>query len=596
MKVISKKKLAAFSIIEMLVAIAIFSMIASVGVIAVLHANSMARLGAERTSAIFLAEEAFEAIHSIKRRSWNDFSAIDCSAGCTLDESTGSWELSQGVDNSSDFRRTVYINNAYRNATGELVSIGNLDENLKEVEVVMEWDFIGDKVNSFSTKKYIVHYEDPVFQSADILANWPFNEGVGTTTYSNSLAANINGADWTIGAIGSALSFDGIDDYVELSNAESLSINNQMTITAWVYPTDRSGGRIYVMKGTNPGTYNYQFGQYDRKLYFGTGDNDGEYVMSNNTIKIDEWQHVAVVVDGVDVKFFYNGSLKNSRQLDEAVSSVSGNLFFGSELGNNYFFEGSLDQVEIYSKVFTDQEILDKYNNESSLIITPKMRWRFDDASGTSAKEDALGLDANLIGNLTWSPGVSGTALNFDGNSSYLDLSSSIAEVKKLISSAGTLSFWTKIERKSGSSYLFHIYDPQRSAELRIEYNAQDPSYNDQLRFVFDSWSYRVLYTYQYMPVPVQADDGKWHYFVMTWDESNEMKIYVDGQAFGDPVDISSANWRARISEICLGSKCPGASGGNPTQFFKGQIDNLEFFDYELTETEILNKYNEFTN
>jgi type II secretory pathway pseudopilin PulG len=592
------KQQLAFSIIEILVAMGIFSMIAATGVIAVLHSLSMTRLGLEKNKAVLLIDEGFDAVRSIKRRSWSNLDSIDCSLGCGLDNGSGVWELTSTADDIDGYTRTVFIQNAKRDSLGMIIDgIGSDDQNLKEVEVSIDWNFNEVRANNVSSRTYLAHHESPIFQSADILANWPFSEGFGATTdSSNSLTATINGATWMVGAIGSALKFNGSTDYVELNDAESLIANNQLSIVAWVNPSDRSGGRIYVMKGSEAGTYNYQFGQYDRKLYFGVGDNDGSYVMSGNTIQTNQWQQVAVVVDGLEVKLFYNGELISTEQLDVAVIPVAGNLFFGSELGQDYFFEGILDQVEIYNKILTDAEILEKYDLEVATILPPILQWPFNDLSGADATETVNAETGVLNGGTTWTDDLKGGALNFDGVDAYVDLDNSLNTIQNLIKSQGSLSFWTKIERKSGSQYLFHIYDQKRAKELRIEYQVNDPSYEDQLRFIFGSWDYRILYTYQYMPVQMQAGDGQWHQLVLTWDTDGEMLAYVDGQVFGPAVNISAVGWNPKLTEVCLATKCPAASGNTPTQLFQGDIDHLEFFDVVLSGEEVLSKYNEFIN
>ena len=73
----------------------------------------------------------------------------------------------------------------------------------------------------------------------------PMNEGSGSVVYDHSRYRNngqIVGANWTTGKFGWALSFDGVDDYVEISDFSE--VNDQITITAWAFlptkdqPTD----------------------------------------------------------------------------------------------------------------------------------------------------------------------------------------------------------------------------------------------------------------------------------------------------------------------------------------------------------------------
>jgi len=52
----------------------------------------------------------------------------------------------------------------------------------------------------------------------------------------NNTGVLINGPAWVEGKHGSALSFDGADDYVNCGADSSLNITNSMTASAWIYP------------------------------------------------------------------------------------------------------------------------------------------------------------------------------------------------------------------------------------------------------------------------------------------------------------------------------------------------------------------------
>ncbi|NIQ29536.1 MAG: LamG domain-containing protein, partial [Acidobacteria bacterium] len=64
------------------------------------------------------------------------------------------------------------------------------------------------------------------------------------------------GAAWATGVSGSALDFDGTDDYVELANTSALDITGtQITLSAWIFPHDggTSNGSRIVSKRTDAG-------------------------------------------------------------------------------------------------------------------------------------------------------------------------------------------------------------------------------------------------------------------------------------------------------------------------------------------------------
>ena len=92
-----------------------------------------------------------------------------------------------------------------------------------------------------------------------LVAAYNFNETSGTTV----VDASGNGNHGTIsgakrinrGKFGRALSFDGVDDWVTVPDADSLDLTNGMTLEAWVYPTDINDFRTVMIKGIECGIY-----------------------------------------------------------------------------------------------------------------------------------------------------------------------------------------------------------------------------------------------------------------------------------------------------------------------------------------------------
>jgi hypothetical protein len=75
-----------------------------------------------------------------------------------------------------------------------------------------------------------------------LVGYWSFNEGNGTILHDNSgngYDGTIDGATWTTGVLGGALSFDGINDYVQFSSPV-LNIPSY-SVCAWVKASSLPG-------------------------------------------------------------------------------------------------------------------------------------------------------------------------------------------------------------------------------------------------------------------------------------------------------------------------------------------------------------------
>ena len=74
--------------------------------------------------------------------------------------------------------------------------------------------------------------------TAGLVGHWKLDELIGTTATDSSTSNNtgtlIGGPVWSAGQLAGALSFDGIDDYVDAGSDPSLNITGEVTIAGWV--------------------------------------------------------------------------------------------------------------------------------------------------------------------------------------------------------------------------------------------------------------------------------------------------------------------------------------------------------------------------
>jgi len=192
-----------------------------------------------------------------------------------------------------------------------------------------------------------------------------FDEGTGTTAYDSvgSAHGTINGATWTTGKFGYALSFDGSDDYVSVSSFPSGSYS-QLTVEAWIYPRDKEGKQVLINEQSGDTLWmNFDTNGSDKlDIYLGDTTNKG-YHSSNTAIARNTWSHVAFTYNDTtdELKLYING------QLDRTITT-SGMLNFDSSIvlgrrdyENLEFFKGLIDEVAFYNRVLSAEEIRARY-------------------------------------------------------------------------------------------------------------------------------------------------------------------------------------------------------------------------------------------
>ncbi|MDR4507115.1 MAG: hypothetical protein MRJ65_02565 [Candidatus Brocadiaceae bacterium] len=237
-----------------------------------------------------------------------------------------------------------------------------------------------DGTGNTATDTIHVYYKS---ESGEIKANYEFNEGSGLTATDSSGNGNdgaINGAVWSTGQSGSGLDFDGIDDSVDFST--NLGITDELTVSAWVYPTaapDGSGRVIAAtydwdrtaesVRGWSLGIDN---GSVDRIL-FRVHDSLGKSVSADIdnffADNLNRWTLVTGVFKPSQyVRMYVNGTMVSEKTtgVPAAIAYADGtNLRIGMRADSSTLgmWRGGIDEVQIYDRALTDQEVLRLFND-----------------------------------------------------------------------------------------------------------------------------------------------------------------------------------------------------------------------------------------
>jgi hypothetical protein len=248
----------------------------------------------------------------------------------------------------------------------------------------------------------------------NLVGLWHFDEGSGTIAYDRSTNGHngILGGDgvgtdqpaWTTGKYGKALSFDGVDDYVEVVENNSLDISGAISVEAWIKFKGSStyssrcilakcwGGGYsrggYIFHFTDSNTYSDgNFRLVFQKTNGNPGEGGGNYGSNTNWDRVvsekkdwlsDVWYHVVGVWDGTtntdSLKIYINGSLDATHTPNIKATSILandyplhiGNLNYSSPNGQ---FDGEIDEVAIYDIALTHSEIKYHHKNGSGFQL-----------------------------------------------------------------------------------------------------------------------------------------------------------------------------------------------------------------------------------
>jgi N-acetylneuraminic acid mutarotase len=211
-------------------------------------------------------------------------------------------------------------------------------------------------------------------QVSDALLNglvgwWKFDEGSGTVAYDSSGNGNdgnlTNGPTWTTGKIGGALNFDGTNDYVKIG-ASSVFDLQRISISAWVKSENYSSSG-FIFEKTTDGSVNSQYA-----LFFENGlrfRNEGGGDDVSFSVSSVGWLFVTSTYDGSRKKLFTNGLERNQvtwtgtiPTSPSGVSAIGGFSQTSHESWSNYIFNGLIDDVRIYDRALSAEEVQALYN------------------------------------------------------------------------------------------------------------------------------------------------------------------------------------------------------------------------------------------
>lgn len=197
------------------------------------------------------------------------------------------------------------------------------------------------------------------------IAEYHLDEGSGLSAFDDSGNGNHgilrNGPVWVAGRANNALSFDGVNDYIELNNSPSLNPPNAISIAAWVNTVTLSVSQFIVAKDNLPsGRLQYFLRLQGSAVRMGIRTTADYFATSAaNLITTNTWYHVAGTWDGQLIRLYVNGA-----QVATSPAAVTGTMSdngvatrIGGRQDGQLPFRGRIDEVQIYDRALSLSEV-----------------------------------------------------------------------------------------------------------------------------------------------------------------------------------------------------------------------------------------------
>ncbi len=223
--------------------------------------------------------------------------------------------------------------------------------------------------------------------SDGLVAYWSFDYNDGSIAYDESENGNeglISGAVWTAGISGNALDFDGVNDYVTVPASSSLNFGNgDFSILAWVKTDNSKADDLQIVEKMDRVGGQAPFrGYYLRVSHLGSHENKPEPCLSDGTNDVEafgnefvadnEWHFLVATFDRDDkLKLYVDGVFDTSIDIDIVGNiDVANPLYIGQQDNSDNRFVGQIDEVRLYNRVITLEEIDELFNNPAGLKTT----------------------------------------------------------------------------------------------------------------------------------------------------------------------------------------------------------------------------------
>ncbi|WP_199120500.1 LamG-like jellyroll fold domain-containing protein [Pedobacter sp. ASV28] len=197
------------------------------------------------------------------------------------------------------------------------------------------------------------------------------------------LGAGIDMGAYEIQELIAALNFDGVDDKISFNSNNTVS--GAFTVQAWVRPTDFTK-TMHVLSTKFAGGYGFDLQLKQGNTIHANIGSANAWLSNTADVTYDysagRWMHIAYAVSATGYQIYVNGSLKQSGTFSGTPLLMDANhlLQLGYSGTENTYFKGDMDEVRIYNKALSVEEInKEMMNAVTTLPLNLEAHYNFDE-------------------------------------------------------------------------------------------------------------------------------------------------------------------------------------------------------------------------
>lgn len=374
-----------------------------------------------------------------------------------------------------------------------------------------------------------------------------------------------------------ALSFDGVDDFVNVQ--QSVSMGNPTTVCVMLNRSATGGTQVFFGPSAN-GADNYLFiGSNGIFVLAATEIADvNNFTLSGTTVTAtNRWYYATAIINGPTATIYLNGTQERTSTQNFNIAGWGGPLRIGSRGtgGISQFpFAGRIGLVQAYNRVLTESEILQNYYQAS--IVTNGLVFAVDAGNLVSFEPGTTGaysLSGNIPGSLL--NGVTylqedGGVWKLDGTDDNIQFPSTSA---LQLTNNLTISLW--------------IYSQAPKTGLGIVTKGPLSGDYDYMVYITNNSTGVVFYKKNSSGTPSSTGFtttllDKWSNICVTKDGTSV--IWYENAALKSSTNLPDSGIRTSSQPLNIGS------GWSAT--FDGKLPGVQIYNRALTASEVLQNFN----
>lgn len=466
---------------------------------------------------------------------------------------------------------------------------------------------------------------NPPVTTPVLVAHYTFDDpgNPGLDSSGNGYNLDFNGGDGVVSTndaeAGNSAYFDG-NSFLSYSSPPTnimQTLSGDFSLSFWIKTTQNDGNEggpawngAGIVAADIPGQYNdlVPAALDGGEIGFNTGGPFYDDTL-NSTVDINDGSYHHVVITRTEAtgakQIYIDGSLNNSdsatmNPLSDPVTLAVGCAIDASQpdpndFNPNNYFQGELDELQIYAGVLSSSQISGLYNNPGSTINGAGngglvAHYTFDNSGNIGADSSGNGNDLTfngLDGVVSSADAEAGSgAASFDGYS-FLSYNSAPPAILNAFAGSFSLSFWIKTTENDGNEG-----GPAWAgagivaADVPVTTNDIVPAALDGGEIGFNtggSYDDTVNST-------IDVNDNAYHHVVITRNQiSGEKRIYIDGSLNNS--DFATENLLNSPQLVAVGCAIDASqsdpNNANPQQFFQGLLDDIQIYSFVVSSNQV---------